>query len=113
MSEVCGLEHLYSDAKCVLPAGHDDAPDWLPHQAANGFRWERHEEIYAEGTEHEGTEEWDVPIEDSTSPKDLTSTIYRAALFDEVGVPLATSVIPVPPRLRPGDSFSVTLSLTL
>lgn len=66
MSEgsICGLEHFYDSRRCVLPTGHDIRSPWTPHQAADGFLWHRHGEIYAEGTEDEGVEEWDEPVED-------------------------------------------------
>jgi hypothetical protein len=115
MTEICGLEHLYSDRTCVLPAGHDDFSledwRWLPHQASDGYRWERHEETYAEGTADEGVEQWDEPVDER---HDGADTFPRVALLDETGVLIQSYPVPVPlAGLKRDDSITMTMHLTI
>lgn len=103
--DICGLEHLYSDRACVLPADHDS-----PHQAPDGYRWYRREETYAEGTPDEGVDQWDEPVDEHT---DGPQSIRRVALLDEAGeVRTHSSSVPALPRLTSGDAVGFTLRLT-
>lgn len=62
----CGLKNEYSDRKCILPAGHDAADDWDPHQADDGARWIHHANLVFH--DERGDEVWDIWDEDVEEP---------------------------------------------
>lgn len=98
---VCGVEHLYDDRTCVLPAGHEaDEKGWPIHQSADGYRWESHDELIDET--QDVWDRWDEPVdaEPSAGPQ----------VIHLVGTKLPSSSVLFAPS---GEvTFSTTVTIT-
>jgi hypothetical protein len=110
VGSLCGLEHPYDDRRCILPAGHEYAPAWTPHQSADGFRWDRLDEYY---TAEDGQVYHDYVDEPVDYEPAEPGTYSQVTLLDEAGILTYEHTFSPPVVLKADSSVEVTWSITI
>jgi hypothetical protein len=107
MAEACGLRSLYDDSRaCLLAVGHTE-----PHRASDGYRWQRYEETYAEGTADEGVDEWEEEVSVRQLVPPLPDSRPWIPDTETTGVRVLDS--PTRTELRAGAILSFTAEIIL